>query len=122
MAKKQILLVEGDIANAERLKQNLEAEEYNVDVVYQGQEAIMLLNRKWVDLIISSITLQDGMNGIQFLQEIKNHQDFKKIPVIIQTGKVNMEKMVSHMGIKLFVAKPYNMPDFIQKIKEVLNS
>ena len=120
MDKKQILIVEGDIEQAEQLKNNLETEEFNVDVVYQGDEAIMALKRKWVDLIISSITLQGGMNGIQLLQEIKQYKDFKKIPVIVLTSKVNMEEIVKNLGIDLFVAKPYNTTDFIKQIKEIL--
>jgi len=88
MVKRQILIIEGDVIHSERLKSNLEVENYNVDVVYHGIDAIMILKRKWVDLIISSITLQGTMNGIQLLQEIKKHKDFSDIPVIIQTSKV----------------------------------
>ncbi|MGD9552282.1 MAG: response regulator, partial [Candidatus Caldatribacteriota bacterium] len=71
MVRRQVLIVDGDVIHAERLKSNLEAENYIVDVVYNGIDAIMILKRKWVDLIISSITLQGTMNGIQLLQEIK---------------------------------------------------
>jgi DNA-binding NtrC family response regulator len=120
MVKKQILIVGGDITYSERLKQNLEAEKFIVDVVYHGNDAIMILKRKWVDLIISSINLQGGMNGIQLLQEIKQHKDFQKIPVIIQTSKINMKEIVNRMGAKLFVTKPYQMTDFIKQVQEVL--
>ncbi len=121
MVKKQILVVDGDITLSEQLKQNLESEDYIVDVVYQGNDAIMILKRKWFDLIISSVRLQGGMNGIQFLQEIKAHKDFKDIPIIVQTSKVNMKEIVDHMGVELFVPEPYQMADFIQQIKKVLN-
>jgi DNA-binding NtrC family response regulator len=120
MVKKQILIVGGDITHSERLKQNLEAEKFIVDVVYRGNDAIMILKRKWVDLIISSINLQGGMNGIQLLQEIKQHKDFQKIPVIIQTSKINMKETVNRMGAKLFVTKPYQITDFIKQVQEVL--
>ncbi len=120
MDKKQILIVDGDITHAERLKQNLETEKCIVDVVYHGNNAIMTLKRKWVDLIISSINLQGGMNGVQFLQEIKKHKDYKKIPVIIQTSKINMKEIIYQMGAELFVAKPYQTTDFIKQVKEVL--
>ncbi len=120
MVKKQILIVDGDITHSERLKQNLETEKCIVDLVYHGNDAIMILKRKWVDLIISSINLQGGMNGVQFLQEIKKHKDFKKIPVIIQTSKINMKEIIYQMGAELFVAKPYQTTDFIKQVKEVL--
>jgi DNA-binding response OmpR family regulator len=120
MVKRQILIVEGDVIHSERLKRNLEVENYNVDAIYNGIDAIMTLKRKWVDLIISSITLQGTMNGIQLLQEIKKHKDFSNIPVIIQTSKVNLEQNVYDIGATLFVAKPYDINDFIKKIKELL--
>jgi two-component system, chemotaxis family, sensor histidine kinase and response regulator PixL len=122
MVKKQILIVDGDITHSERLKRNLENEQYNVDAVYQGNEALMVLKRKWVDLIISSITLQGAMNGIQLLQELKEHQDFKKIPVIVQTSKANMEETINQLGAELFVSKPYQMNDFIKQVEILLEN
>ncbi len=122
MVKKQILIVDGDITLSERLKRNLENEKYNVDAVYHGSEALMVLKRKWVDLIISSITLQGGMNGIQLLQELKEHKDYKKIPIILQTSKVNMEETAKYLGVKLFVTKPYQMSDFIKQVQELLEN
>jgi len=120
MVKKQILIVDGDITQSEKLKHNLESEDFIVDAVYHGDNAIMTLKRKWVDLIILSINLQGGMNGIQFLQKLKEQKDFQKIPIIVQTSKVNMEEIVNNIGVELFVVKPYQMTDFINQVKELL--
>src|SRR6056297_1040405 len=122
MVKKQILIVEGDITHSERLKGNLENKKYNVDAVYHGNEALMVLKRKWVDLIISSITLQGEMNGIQLLQELKEHQDYKKIPVIVQTSKDNMKEKINQLGAELFVSKPYQITDFIKQVEILLEN
>jgi len=109
MSSKQILVLTGDITHCEKLKQNLEAEGYTVDIAYRGDEAINILKRKWVDLIITSITLQGGMNGIHFLQEIKKNKELQNIPVIVQTSKVNMEENIKGLGVNLFITKPYDM-------------
>lgn len=122
MIKKQILLVEGDVTHAERLKQNLEVENYNVDIVHKGNEAFLTLKRKWIDLIISSITLQGGMNGVQLVQELKGHKDFNKIPVIIQTSKINMKEALNSLGIKFFLPKPYEMSELKNQIKDIFNN
>ncbi len=122
MVKKQILIVEGDVLQAERLKRNLELENYIVDVVYQGIDALMTLKRKWIDLIISAITLQGAMNGIQLLQDLKKHQEFNKIPVIIISSKINLEQAVYDLGATLFVEKPYDRIELLEKIKEILLS
>ncbi|HPK87271.1 MAG TPA: response regulator, partial [Atribacterota bacterium] len=117
--KKQILLVDGDVMLAERLKRNLELENYIVDLAYRGSDALTILKRKWVDLIISSITLQGNMNGIQLLQDIIKNEDFNKIPVIIISGKINLEKTAYDIGAKLFVTKPYDTLELIKNIKDV---
>ena len=122
MVKKQILIVVGDVLQAERLKRNLELENYIVDVVYQGIDALMTLKRKWIDLIISAITLQGAMNGIQLLQDLKKHQEFNKIPVIIISSKINLEQAVYDLGATLFVEKPYDRIELLEKIKEILLS
>ncbi len=120
MSSKQILVLTGDITHCEKLKQNLEAEGYTVDIAYRGDEAINILKRKWVDLIITSITLQGGMNGIHFLQEIKKNKELQNIPVIVQTSKVNMEENIKGLDVNMFITKPYDMGDLIKKIKEIL--
>ncbi|HNR65654.1 MAG TPA: response regulator [Atribacterota bacterium] len=119
MAKKHILIVDGDVMKAERLKRNLETEDYSVDVVHYGHEALMVLGRKWVDLVISSITLQGAMNGIQLLQEIKKNKELNETPIIIMSSKINLEKSIYDIGATLFVEKPYDVVEIIQKIKDI---
>lgn len=119
MAKKHILIVDGDILKAERLKRNLELENFIVDVVHYGHEALTVLERKWVDLVISSITLQGTMNGIQLLQEIKKNKELAETPIIIMSSKINLEKNIYNIGAALFVEKPYDVIEIIQKIKDV---
>lgn len=119
MAKKHILIVDGDILKAERLKRNLEIEDYSVDVVHYGHEALVVLGRKWVDLVISSITLQGAMNGIQLLQEIKKNKELDETPIIIMSSKINLEKSIYDIGATLFVEKPYDVVEIIKKIKEI---
>ena len=119
MVKKQILLVDGDIIQAERLKRHLELENYIVDVAYLGTEALATLERKWFDLIISSIALQGTMNGIQLLQEVKKQKEFDEIPTIVITSKVNLAKAVYGLGATLFVEKPYDVLELIKKVKDI---
>ena len=119
MAKKHILIVDGDILKAERLKRNLELENFIVDVVHYGHEALIVLERKWVDLVISSITLQGTMNGIQLLQEIKKNKELAETPIIIMSSKINLKKNIYAIGATLFVEKPYDVIEIIQKIKDV---
>ncbi|MDD2353181.1 MAG: response regulator [Candidatus Caldatribacteriota bacterium] len=119
MVKKHILIVDGDITHSERLKRNLETADFIVEAVYKGNDALMLLKKQWVDLIILSITLQGIMNGIQLLQELKENEEYQQIPVIVQSSKVNMEEIVKNIGATMFITKPYNIADFLKQVKEI---
>jgi DNA-binding response OmpR family regulator len=119
MVKKHILIVDGDITHSEMLKRNLETAGYNVEAVYQGNDALLILKRKWIDLIILSVTLQGIMSGIQLLQELKENTEYKTIPVIMQTSKINMKNIAKNLGTDLFIAKPYDIDEFLKKVEEI---
>jgi DNA-binding response OmpR family regulator len=119
MVKKHILIVDGDITHSEMLKRNLETAGYNAEAVYQGNDALLILKRKWIDLIILSVTLQGIMSGIQLLQELKENTEYKTIPVIMQTSKINMKNIAKNLGTDLFIAKPYDIDEFLKKVEEI---
>ncbi|MFW6148401.1 MAG: response regulator [Atribacterota bacterium] len=119
MVKKHILIVDGDITHSEMLKRNLETANYTVETVYQGNDALLVLRRKWIDLVILSVTLQGIMSGMQLLQELKEHKDYKTIPVIMQTSKINMGKIAKKLGVNLFVTKPYDIDEFLPQVEKI---
>src|SRR5690554_2226281 len=119
MVKKHILIVDGDITHSERLKRNLETADFIVEAVYKGNDALMLLKKQWVDLIILSITLQGIMNGIQLLQELKENEEYQQIPVIVQSSKVNMEEIVKNIVATMFITKPYNIAHLLKQVKKI---
>ena len=119
MVKKHILIVDGDITHSEMLKRNLETAGYNADAVYQGNDALLILKRQWIDLIILSITLQGIMSGIQLLQELKENTEYKTIPVIMQTSKINMKNIAKNLGADLFITKPYDIDEFLKQVGDI---
>ena len=63
------------------------------------------------------------MNGFQFLAEIKKHQDWKNIPVVVLTamdlpeqGLVQLDKMVNHV----FRKGEYAKDDLVSTVKKLL--
>jgi len=119
MVKKHILIVDGDITHSEMLKRNLETAGYNAEAVYQGNDALLILKRQWIDLIILSITLQGIMSGIQLLQELKENTEYKTIPVIMQTSKINMKNIAKNLGADLFITKPYDIDEFLKQVGDI---
>ena len=120
MAEQRILIVEGDITLSEMLKNRLKAQGYLVDCARSGNEALEILETKWVDLIVLAIILQGEMHGFQLFKEIKRKKIFSKIPIVIQSSKAGMKKMFLKMGAQAFLVKPYSVDSFLDKVKDIL--
>ncbi|MCK4533547.1 response regulator, partial [bacterium] len=120
MTQKRILIVDGNITQTERLKTKLQAMGYLIDCAHTGKEALDILETKWVDLIISAIIFQGGMNGFQFFKEVKKRKRLSKIPIAMQSSKAAMKGIFEIMGADTFFVKPYSMDLFLDEVKNIL--
>jgi len=120
MRQESILVVDGDITLSERLKTRLEAMDYIVYCACCANEALSILDAKWIDLVVLAVVLQDGMDGLQLFKEIKRKKDFSKLPIAIQSKKPAMKEAFVAMGAASFFIKPYSMDVFLGEIKDIL--
>lgn len=120
MRQESILVVDGDITLSERLKTRLEAMDYIVNCACCANEALSILNTKWIDLVILAVVLQDGMDGLQLFKEIKGKKEFSKLPIAIHSKKPAMRETFMAMGAASFFTKPYSMDVFLGEIKDIL--
>ena len=82
-----------------------------------GREALDVLAKAWVDVIISDINMPE-MNGLEFLEELKKDSLLKAIPVIVISTE-GSEKRIQNtfdLGAKGFIKKPF----LSEEIKKVL--
>ena len=87
-----------------------------------GFEALKMLPRQPFDLIVSDINMPD-INGFELVSYIKNHDEYKNIPVIFVSterseGEIN--KGMS-LGAFAYVTKPFNTEEFQSLTKKALN-
>lgn len=81
-----------------------------------GREALDVLAKAWVDVIISDINMPE-MNGLEFLEELKKDSLLKAIPVIVISTE-GSEKRIQNafdLGAKGFIKKPF-LPKEIKKV------
>lgn len=122
MAKK-ILLIEDDKFLSGILIKRLQDAEFEARLSETATDALNLLKREKVDLILLDLILP-GMNGFDFLKEIKTkNPELTEIPVIVlsnlgQDEEINRAKQ---LGAKNFLIKAhYTTKEIIEKIKEFL--
>ncbi len=118
MDKKKVLVVDDDVDIVKMLKVRVESEGYEFMSAGDGKEMLELLKIKKPDAILLDIMLP-SMDGYSVLREIRKHEEYSKIPVIILSAKE--KKKVGDLFIlekvAFFMEKPFDIKELMEKIK-----
>ncbi|MEA3306506.1 MAG: ATP-binding protein, partial [Elusimicrobiota bacterium] len=117
-----ILLVEDDESIRRVTKRMLERYGYNLFIAGDSQEAIKICKEhKDIHLIFTDIILPGGMNGRQFVEEIRVL--YPKVKVLYMSGytdNVIERHGIVEKGIN-FIQKPFGFLDLGAKVRKVLD-
>ncbi|WP_263305083.1 two-component system response regulator GlrR [Klebsiella pneumoniae] len=115
----RLLLVDDDPGLLKLLGMRLVSEGYSVFTAESGPEALRVLGREKVDLVISDLRM-DEMDGLQLFSEIqKGHPG---MPVIILTahGSIPDAVAATQQGVFSFLTKPVDKDALYKAIDEAL--
>lgn len=73
-----------------------------------GEEALAMLNREWVDLILTDINMP-GMDGAEFVRRLEADDCLRSIPVLVistDSSNARIRNMLA-LGVKGYIAKPF---------------
>lgn len=117
MARK-ILLVDDEPSIVKGLKFSLEQDDYEVDVAYDGEEALEKFTAGDFDLILLDVMLPKK-DGIEVCQQIR---ETSQIPIIMLTAKgEDMDKILGlEYGADDYMTKPFNILEVKARIKTIL--
>lgn len=81
-----------------------------------GQEALDLLAREWVDLVFADINMP-VMNGVEMINKMHEDGLLKTIPVIIVSTEGSRTRIdeLKAKGVRAYIRKPFT-PEVIRKI------
>ncbi len=115
----KILIVDDDADYRETYKMLLSKKGYNIDTASSAEEALQMLDKEYFPLIISDI-MMPGMNGVDFLKQVKNLYE-KNVEVIMVTGYGSIETAVQTMktGAFGYFIKSHNPEELIMEIEKV---
>ncbi|MDH5228682.1 MAG: response regulator [Gammaproteobacteria bacterium] len=111
----KILFVDDNADLADAYHDLLE-DEHDIEVVYNGRDAMDLITKESFDVMFIDIKLPD-INGMQILQQALEQQSQAKI--IMMTGfriEQIIENLVSDKSIHVFV-EHYEVPDLVSQIE-----
>ncbi|MCM8542319.1 MAG: response regulator [Lentisphaeraceae bacterium] len=113
-----ILIVDDNLNNLRIAVDILMNEDYRISTARNGMEALSVLSKTKVDLILLDINMPD-MNGFEVIEKIKEDEKLKEVPVLFVTShndEVYLEKAFA-AGCVDFIAKPYRPTEFLARIK-----
>jgi CheY-like chemotaxis protein len=118
-----ILVIDDDEQTAALLRQMLERAGYEVLSANNGAEAVKLLERHDVKVIVTDI-LMPGMDGMELILKLKFE---KKAPIIVAVsgggkyyGAGECLTWARNLGIQHTFAKPIPRTAFLNKIRELM--
>ncbi len=116
--KKSILIVDDDPAYARTVREWLK-NDYLVNMVTGGMQAIRFLLKTKVDLILLDYEMP-AANGANVMEMLKEDPDTKDIPVVFLTGVGDKESVMKVIGLKPegYILKSATKYEIVNWIKE----
>ena len=113
-----ILVVDDLPANRDLMSRRLERSGFRVVCAASGPEALDLLKREPVDLMLLDI-MMPGMTGFEVLKTVRLARSPAALPVIMVTAKTDSEDVVEalSLGANDYVTKPPDYPVTLARIR-----
>lgn len=119
--KPVILVVDNEPLNVELLRAILPSKDYDVVTAGDGDEALLLLARQKVDLVLLDV-MMPNLNGFEVTRIIRTDPKIKGMPVILITalGETSDRIMGIEAGCDEFVTKPFDKQEVLARIRTLL--
>ncbi|WP_031427250.1 PleD family two-component system response regulator [Flavimarina sp. Hel_I_48] len=116
---KKILIVDDDPILGIMIQEMLEWKGYEVTLLRLPQETEQNIIEKQVDLVILD-KLISGTDGINVCKWIRINEKTRDVPIIMITAMHASKQACLDAGADEFIAKPFEMEDFLSKVKKLL--
>lgn len=115
-----ILLVDDHPEIRYHIRQLLE-DEYHLIEAAHGLEALEILKRNDVDLIISDL-MMPWMDGFELIEAINSNEELNKIPILVVSARISERdhEKVLDKGINDYLQKPFQKKELVLRINNLL--
>ncbi len=115
-----ILIVDDELFFRKLYRDLLLEEGYRVDVCDNGDDAISLLQRRSVDLVLTDMVMP-GKNGLEVLRAAKAQPNSPD--VILVTGHASLESAIDALksGARDYLVKPFNPEELKHLVRNCLD-
>ena len=115
----KILIVEDEPSMRMGLKDNLEFEDYDVDVAVDGEEGLNKMRDNKYNLVLLDVMLPK-ISGFDVCKTVRKENI--KVPIILLTAKgEEIDKVLGlELGADDYITKPFSLRELLARIKAVL--
>ena len=114
-----ILVVEDDASLNKMICVKLNKEQYKAIPAFDGEEALEVMDREHIDLIISDV-MMPKMNGYELTKLLRDMSHY--LPILMITAKGQLEDMEKGFvaGTDDYMIKPINLEEMVLRVKALL--
>ncbi len=112
----RILLAEDEVALAKAIVKIFEKNNFSIDAVYDGEDALFYLESGNYDVAILDI-MMPKMDGLTVLKKIREEKN--PIPILLLTAKAEVEDKVLGLdcGANDYLSKPFDSRELLARIR-----
>jgi CheY-like chemotaxis protein len=114
---KKILIVEDEKSLADAYRTILVTHGYHVEVAYNGEEALELINKSGFDLILLDLKMP-RLNGLEMLKRLDSDAQRSKVVVFSNQDSQPDIDEAFRLGAKHYLLKSWASPQDLVKVVE----
>jgi DNA-binding NtrC family response regulator len=117
--KQRVLIVEDDEVFLRPLRRALELAQFEVLTAGSGEEALDLLKREDVDLVLTDQRLP-GMDGVEVVRRLKAEHPEPGVVVMTAYGTIGAAVEATRVGAEDYLVKPFEPDEILLVIRRAL--
>lgn len=123
MASERILIADDDPVICRLLEVNFRLAGFRTETVTSGRAALDSATSDPPDALVLDV-MMPGMDGWEVCRVLRDHPDTADLPVVVLSARLwgkDRERGYA-LGVKGFVAKPFDPADLVSEVRRVLGS
>jgi DNA-binding response OmpR family regulator len=120
MSKRKILVVDDSSLVAEAVKAKLEANNYEVQLAFSGEEALDKVSADIPDLMILDVYMP-GIDGFEVCRRLREKPETQSLPIVMLSSRGNIKEKLAgfRVGADDYLVKEFDLLDLPYRVKLV---